>query len=235
MSLPISTPTNPQEKTGVIYRIYHKKSMKSYIGKTVDPERRIRDHFNGRGKCKKLQHAIKKYGKDAFVVEFLEKDIPESQLSKMEILYIRFFNSKGPNGYNLTYGGEGTGGFSHSQETRRKISEAKKGNAWNIGKSSAMKGRTHSLETRRKMSEARKGKNNHFYGVRFSTEHRQKLSEVRRRPDYNEVRVYYFLAVPLGMSVKENLRQLREAFPHIPRRTIYDWVKKWGTERSSAK
>ena len=35
------------EKTGVVYRIYHKGSMKSYIGKSVNPRKRIRDHLNG--------------------------------------------------------------------------------------------------------------------------------------------------------------------------------------------
>lgn len=162
MSLPISTPNNPQEKTGVIYRIYHKASMKSYIGKTIAPERRIREHFNGRGKSPVIENAIKKYGKEAFVVEILEKDIPEPHLSKMEILYIRFFNSQVPNGYNLTQGGDGWKiGHSHnkgrypSEETRRKMSMAQKGHTRNKGKTPWNKGKkgVYSEEALRQMSE----------------------------------------------------------------------------------
>ena len=105
------------EKTGVVYRIYHKESMKSYIGKTVNPKKRTRDHLSGNTKCPALCNAIQKHGKDAFHVETLEKDMPESQLSKLEILHIRFFNCKAPNGYNLTDGGEG---MRASLETRHK-------------------------------------------------------------------------------------------------------------------
>ena len=112
------------EKTGVIYRIYHKESMKSYIGKSVNPESAYYNHFEWKGQISPvLQDAIKKYGADAFCVEILEKDVPESVLSKLEILYIRFFNCKNPNGYNFTDGGEGISGLRHSPETRQKISQ----------------------------------------------------------------------------------------------------------------
>ena len=159
------------EKTGVIYRIYHKETMKSYVGKSVDPERRIRDHLNGHRSSPLLCNAIKKYGRDAFFVEILESDVQEAILSKMEILHIRFFNTKKPKGYNLTDGGEGARGFKPSTETRQKMSKARKGkNPWNKGKtgvysdahlqmlSENRKGKKHSKETRQKTSEALKGK-----------------------------------------------------------------------------
>ena len=82
------------EKTGVVYRIYHKGSMKSYIGKTVNPDERIRDHLSGNGGSPVLCRAIKKRGADVFRVEILESDMPEAVLSKLEILHIRFFDSK---------------------------------------------------------------------------------------------------------------------------------------------
>ena len=155
------------EKTGVIYRIYHKKSMKSYIGKTVNPEKRIRYHLNGYGKSPVLFHAIRKYGKDAFGVEILESNVPEPILSKLEILHIRFFNCKAPNGYNLTDGGEGARGTKPSRETRQKMSASLKGR---IG---SMRGKSHSLETRRKISQAQKAQKNHLYGKKHSPEARR--------------------------------------------------------------
>ena len=158
--------------------------MKSYIGKTVDPDGRIRAHLGARGGCPVLCNAIKKYGADAFRVEFLEKDMPESVLSKMEILHIRFFDSKSPNGYNLTDGGEGLSGWKASAEIRRKQSEARRGERHHLyGKahsqetrqkiSDAHKGRKHSPETRRKMSEFRKGK-------KLSPHQKQKLLEANK-------------------------------------------------------
>ena len=187
------------EKTGVVYRIYHKASMKSYIGKSVRSIERINKHFNGNGGSPVLCRAIKKYGADAFRVEIIESDAPESWLSKMEILHIRFFNSKTPNGYNLTDGGEGVSGMTghiawnkgkvlspeHRQkiseaskgkvlspETRQKISEASKGRtAWNKGKPAWNKGKSPSPETRQKLSESK---------TNPSPETRRKMSEAKK-------------------------------------------------------
>ena len=183
------------EKTGVIYRIYHKESMKSYIGKTIHPDVRIHNHFSGRGKSPAIKNAIKKYGENTFVVEILERNVPEVLLSKLEILYIRFYNSVAPHGYNLTEGGEGgkcsletrqkiaklnkgennpNYGKKRSEKTRQKISEAHKGKTLSIEHrrkiSEIQKGKTHSDETRRKMSESQKGRT-------VSEETRQKISE----------------------------------------------------------
>ena len=148
------------EKTGVVYRIYHKETMKSYVGKSIRPKKRIREHFHGYGSSPVLFNAIKKYGKNAFCVQILESSVPESHLSKLESLHIRFFNSKAPHGYNLTDGGEGVSGRQASPITRQKLSEA-------------LKGRKHSPEARQKLSEANKGK-------RLSPDTRQKMSEVRK-------------------------------------------------------
>jgi hypothetical protein len=48
--------------------------------------------------------------------------------------------------HNRTDGGDGSSGWVPSEETKRKISEAHKGNTYMLGK-------THSEETKRKMSE----------------------------------------------------------------------------------
>ena len=239
MSLPISTSNNPQEQTGVIYRIYHKESMKSYIGQTVHPEKRIQKHFNGYDTSPALHNAIKKYGKDAFAVEILECDVPEPQLSKMEILHIRFFNSKRPHGYNLTDGGGGVRGIEawnkgktgvYSDETLKKLSEAQKGKTLSLETrrkiSAAQTGKKHSPETRRTIGEANKGR-------RHGAETRRKMS-VKKRPEYPSARAYYFLAIPPDATLREKRKQLREQFPEIHRRTINNWVRRWESELSCA-
>ena len=179
------------EKTGVIYRIYHKASMKSYVGKTVGFDKRIQVHFNRKSPCVALCRAIKKYSRDAFCVEILESNVPESILSKMEILHIRFFNCKSPNGYNLTDGGEGISGYQHSPETRRKISGSNQGKTHSPEArrkiSESHRGKKHSPETRQKMSETRKGEDHHFYGKTHSPETRRKISETKKgRPSWNK-------------------------------------------------
>ena len=77
-----------------------------------------------------------------------------------------------------------------SEEHRRKLSNSHKGKAtWNKGKkgifsketirkiSKASKCRSHSYETRKKMSEAKKGENHPLFGKHHSEETRKKISE----------------------------------------------------------
>ena len=75
----------------------------------------------------------------------------------------------------------------HSDASRRKISEANKGenNAMKRPEvrqkvSEANKGRKHSEEHRRKISEANKGKPSPWKGKTLSEEHRQKISEATK-------------------------------------------------------
>ena len=70
-----------------------------------------------------------------------------------------------------------------SEETRKKISEARTGNQHSeetrIKISESLSGNHHSEETRRKMSEARTGENNPNFGKHHSEETRKKMSEAQ--------------------------------------------------------
>lgn len=91
--------------------------------------------------------AIRKYGPDAFTWEVLcQSRDGDHLLNEMEGYFIRLYNSHylDGHGYNMTYGGEGTLGRVHTEETRKKISEA-------------AKGRKHSQETLEKMSASLRG------------------------------------------------------------------------------
>ena len=66
-------------------------------------------------------------------------------------------------------------GKEHSEETRRKISNANKGVL--SGEKNPMFGKHHSEETRRKISNSLKGKPSHNKGVPMSEEQKKKLSE----------------------------------------------------------
>ena len=60
-----------------------------------------------------------------------------------------------------------------SEETRKKISEASKGNKYALGYK-------HSEEAKNKIAEAMKGEKNPNYGKRYSEEHKKKLSEAHK-------------------------------------------------------
>jgi len=77
---------------------------------------------------------------------------------------------------NRTSGGEGASGriYSHSDETKAKMSATRKGKkTWIVGK-------THSEETKKKMSESRAGENNSFYGKTHSDETKNNHSSIMR-------------------------------------------------------
>ena len=73
-------------------------------------------------------------------------------------------------GYNLTAGGDGFLGGIHTEEAKRKISEAGKGNQNSLGYK-------HSDEAKRKIGEAQKGENHPNFGKPRSVEIRRKISE----------------------------------------------------------
>lgn len=66
-------------------------------------------------------------------------------------------------------------GKKHSDESKKKISEAKK------GEKHPLFGKHLSEETKRKMSEAQRGEKNHLFGKKLSDETKKKISEARKR------------------------------------------------------
>lgn len=98
-----------------VYKITNNLNNKSYIGISVDIERRWKDHklpYNWqREPNKSLYQAFVKYGIQNFTFEILEQcEIIE--LSKKEKYYIEKYDTF-KNGYNSTAGGEDNCGESH--------------------------------------------------------------------------------------------------------------------------
>ena len=100
---------------GYSYCITNTVNGKQYIGQTIRTiEQRFKDHIN-KSKCNKdnqyLYTAMNKYGIENFYVSQLEfiscktKQELIGELNKKEIYYISTFNTKKPNGYNMTDGG----------------------------------------------------------------------------------------------------------------------------------
>jgi len=162
-----------------IYKITNKINSKQYIGlytKTVEES----TNYYGSGKL--IGKAIKKYGKDNFTKEILERDITDKKyLNDREIYWIAKYDTFN-NGYNLTKGGQGNLGRVTSEETKRKII-------------ASLKGYTHSEERRKKISEKAKGRvrgphteefkknlSEKLKGRKHSKETLKLMSDVKRKP-----------------------------------------------------
>lgn len=91
---------------GTLYCLENTLTDKIYIGKTVDFDRRMKEHSTGHGKARALHAAILKYGWQHFRVIVIE-EIPVEDLDEAEAFWIAFLDTKAPNGYNLTDGGNG--------------------------------------------------------------------------------------------------------------------------------
>ena len=160
----------------IVYKATIRENGKIYIGKTSYslPER-VSRHITANYTFSK---ALKKYGLESFEFAIIDNSDSDEELSNKEIYWIKFYKSKGKNGYNMTDGGEGIPGWHHSIEARKKMSEARRGvpsseetkkllskvhtgvplseeHRRNIGL--AHIGRKHTKESRMKMSLSQKG------------------------------------------------------------------------------
>ena len=174
-----------------------------------------------------IGNAIRKYGLENFTIEVIEECETLEQLNEREMFWIAYFNSKAPNGYNLTNGGEGgipcddtraklsaaRKGVPKSREHCKKIGAAQKGKIISddtrakIG--AARAGKKHSAKTKAQMSEDRTGEKNYFFGKHHTDETISNLSTAHRgkSPFVNLLREldtrkwsYHRLAKPMCLS-----------------------------------
>ena len=125
------------------------------------PERRW-DNGEGYKRQPHFYNAIVKYGWENFSHEIVAEGLCKEEACSIEIELIAQFKSNNRDfGYNATSGGEH---YTHSAESRMKISESTRGEKHH------RYGKHLTEETRRKMSESRKGRC-------FSEEHRKNLSQ----------------------------------------------------------
>ena len=179
---------------------------KVYIGITCrKPKYRW---INGKGYSKRTQfkmyNAIQKYGWENVKHEILFENLTKEEAEQKEIELISLYKSNQREyGYNTENGGNSIGKL--AEETKRKISEAKKGKpSWNKGVPSWNKGIPCREETKQKLSKANKGQkawnkgiscteeqkqilriknggeNNYWYGKKLSSKHKQKISNSKK-------------------------------------------------------
>ena len=152
---------------GIIYILENKINGKHYIGQTTKSfKERFRQHQQSHSYIGNSlrKHSVKDFSK------LLLENVPDEELDYWEIHYIQECNSVSPNGYNLTYGGEGG---KHCEETRNKMSKSHK------GEKNHFFGQHHTKKSREKMSEAQKGNKSHL-GCHHTIEVKKRMSEMHK-------------------------------------------------------
>jgi group I intron endonuclease len=189
-----------------LYKITNLLNNKVYIGQSYSEIERWRQHkYAARSKPRQyIDCAIKKYGEEHFTYEVIAMSLTQENCHLTEIELIKQYNSRDRRfGYNVSAGGDEVWnkglskenhpfyGKHHSDESRKKISEALSGEKHHLY------GKHHSNETLQKMSDiktdkifseehksniskSKSGENNPWFGITRSEETRQKMSKAHK-------------------------------------------------------
>ena len=133
-------------------------------------------YYIGKGKERRIYSTNRRFKppKDKSRIIFLKQNLTEEESFRHEVYMIAVFGRKDLGTgilHNRTDGGEGSSGVVKSNETKEKLSKARKGKI----------NKPHSEETKRKISEALKGKNNPNYNKPLSDETKRKMKETIKR------------------------------------------------------
>jgi len=158
---------------GLIYCAINIINGKIYIGLTTIPleKRKIKHKSTSKKGDTPFCRAIRKYGWKSFNWKIIDYGNTKEELSDLERLYIDMFCSAMPEiGYNNTYGGE------ISFPTFSTIKKMKKSQS------------NRSEETRRRISESKKGEKNGMYGKKGVLHHNSRRIEcIETKIIYNSI------------------------------------------------
>ena len=185
-----------------VYAIVNRINLKLYFGSHSWEGTGVDKNYYGSGTA--IKRAVRKYGKDNFIVYPIKfYDTVEECRQAEEELLTKYNIASNPYCYNIKnaaigwtsedmtgeknpmYGRTGekhpTYGKHCTEEHRKNLSQALKGRTLSDETrkklSQACKGRTHTEEHRKKISQALKGENNPFYGKTHTEETRNKMSQ----------------------------------------------------------
>ena len=137
-----------------VYLLTNTVTGKLYVGQTtVGLKHRWGQHKSDTKRMRgphHLVHSMRKHGHEVFIMELLHECETKEEMDFVEMFYIAFLNTKSPNGYNLTDGGDGTqgrSGWKASEETKAKLRGR---TPWN-------KGKHHTAEHIEKAAKSRRG------------------------------------------------------------------------------
>ena len=174
--------------THYIYVLVDETGLPFYIGKTVNPKRRLLRHIeevrkgNHLAVYNKLRQVLKRNGwkRDA-LLQVIEKDVPDDVVDDRETYFIAEYKKQGMRLKNLTNGGEGGKGF-----TREIIERG----------AAKRRGRPRSKICKQRISEAKRG-------IPFSDTHKTALRKAwKTRP-------------PVSMEVRKRVGEINRGVVNI--------------------
>jgi group I intron endonuclease len=214
----------------IIYKITNLVNGKFYVGQDVNDD----ENYYGSGVM--ILNAIKKYGKNNFKKETLERCSNINELDNREIFWIKELNATNRDiGYNICEGGHfyrtmrGKNhpmfGKHHSEETKKIIKEKRKLQKMSNEQKQKLRekwsgdenpGKNKTQETIEKLKKAaiklnRKGENHPSYGKKHKEETKKHWSEIRKGKNFgitNPDATRYFIEDPDG---KELVFETRKA------------------------
>lgn len=165
-----------------VYVVIHRASGAWYVGYTRQlPKLRWKRHkIDAKNGCEfRFHRALRAHGFDAFDWHVFGSYPSMYEGQEAEGALISFCRLKGIETYNCTDGGQGTTGWFHSDEVRRRISENLSGekNPQFGVKQSAERRRNHSILMK---THAVRGADHYLYGRKHSEETIKKMSESMR-------------------------------------------------------
>lgn len=162
-------------KEFIVYMHENKINHKKYIGITCQkPTQRWR---GGKGyKIGLFKKAIDKYGWDNFNHIVLFERLSKDEACKKEIELIDKYKTMNNNyGYNLCEGGNLTLGYHHTEKSKEKMRNKRKG--MYVGKNNPMYGKSGKLAP--------------MYGKHLTEEHKRKISEAKKgKINYHTITLY---------------------------------------------
>ena len=169
VSIHVSSPLIYKRNSHAIYRIRNTVNGAFYIGSAVCVKNRMAKHFSDLRKGKhgnsKMQNSFNKYGAEAFVFEVLEPVIAKTLLIEREQFYMDHLKPT----LNIRTIAESCLGMKASEETKRKMSEARRGekSCWYgvRGEANPLYGRKQPDHLKALWSSMRVGELNPMHGV----------------------------------------------------------------------
>ena len=157
---------NIEDESMVIYAFKNKTNGKMYVGQTQRTFGiRTKQHLNRSDTY--FDKALSKYGLNNFSYWILDRGSTLEELNEKERYWITEYDCLWPNGYNLTVGGDGVKGYRHTDEYKRKMSDAMKGKV--TGENNPFYGKKHTIKSLEKMS--------NYQSARWTVEARKERSE----------------------------------------------------------
>lgn len=200
-----------------IYLIKNNINNKTYIGQHTT--KNLDDNYFGSGML--LKKAIEKYGKENFEFGYLVFCSNHIELNEQEKIWIKFFKNHTNRGnYNIRDGGQDEFIFSHSEESKIKISKNKTRHIWTEKERKAMSdrvsGENHPLHKKGGHSEETKEK------LKIIHKNRKilKCPHCKKEMDYVNAKKYHF------DNCEENPN-------YIKKEIICPWCNEKGTKMSA--